>query len=248
MRLIRSTRLVDGLAVIIALSVLICIGHISAQELEEIDKAGNADVVTPASLTAETEDHVIFRMEAKVLFDFDKDAVRDDAAEALYQVAGRIRQDYPDRLVMIAGHTYDKGSDKYNKDLSDRRAAAVKSWLVETGGLAKENIQPKGLGENHPVAENKNPDGSDSPEGRQKNRRVEIVVFKTRKGGDPSVTLRYPEAEISKASLKPVIPKPEWTAARFPEVDFPDIRIPKTEIPTGSIPKTEIPEPKGLKP
>jgi outer membrane protein OmpA-like peptidoglycan-associated protein len=52
----------------------------------------------------------------------------------------------------------------------------VRAWLVKTGGIEKKRIKTKGWGEAKPVASNEKPDGSDDPEGRQKNRRVEIVV------------------------------------------------------------------------
>jgi len=62
--------------------------------------------------------------------------------------------------------------------LSDRRAAAVKTWLATTGGLAKTTFSTKGFGAKQPVAPNTKPDGSDDPDGRQKNRRVEIIIAK----------------------------------------------------------------------
>jgi len=60
--------------------------------------------------------------------------------------------------------------------LSDNRAKAVKRWLVENGGVKASRITTKGWGETKPVAPNKKPDGSDDPDGRQKNRRVELTL------------------------------------------------------------------------
>ena len=57
-----------------------------------------------------------------------------------------------------------------------RRAASVKSWLVRSAELPAKSIATAGFGETQPVAPNETPDGQDDPEGRQKNRRVEIVV------------------------------------------------------------------------
>ena len=54
----------------------------------------------------------------------------------------------------------------------------MKSWLVQKGGMNGNQIKTKGWGKANPVAPNTNPDGSDNPEGRQKNRRVEITVKK----------------------------------------------------------------------
>ncbi len=61
----------------------------------------------------------------------------------------------------------------FNKE---QRAASVKNWFVKNGGVASARITTKGLGETKPVALNSNPDGSDNPEGRQKNRRVDIKI------------------------------------------------------------------------
>jgi photosystem I P700 chlorophyll a apoprotein A2 len=60
--------------------------------------------------------------------------------------------------------------------LSDNRAGAVKKWLVENAGINASRITTKGWGETKPVAPNKKPDGSDDPDGRQKNSRVELTL------------------------------------------------------------------------
>jgi outer membrane protein OmpA-like peptidoglycan-associated protein len=80
-------------------------------------------------------------------------------------------------VVRIEGYTDGKGSDSYNQKLSLRRAESVKKWL-ETHGLAGIRFSAAGFGAKNPVAPNTKPDGSDDPEGRQKNRRVEIVIRK----------------------------------------------------------------------
>ena len=95
----------------------------------------------------------------------------------LAKVAEVINQ-YPNAAVLIEGYTDSKGSHSYNLKLSDRRAVSVKDWLVKKGGVGNKKITTKGLGEAGPVAPNENPDRSDNPEGRQKNRRVEITVKK----------------------------------------------------------------------
>jgi outer membrane protein OmpA-like peptidoglycan-associated protein len=70
------------------------------------------------------------------------------------------------------------GGDAYNQKLSERRAASVKQWLTEKEGLDTVKLSTQGFGAKRPVAPNIKPDGSDDPEGRQKNRRVEIVLAK----------------------------------------------------------------------
>lgn len=123
----------------------------------------------------ETATEIRINLAADVLFDFDKAIIRPKAKAALARVAALIRQKGKG-VVRIDGHTDAKGSDKYNQRLSKRRAAAVRTWLVKKEGLVKTKFKTRGLGERKPVARNTKPDGSDDPEGRQKNRRVEIVI------------------------------------------------------------------------
>lgn len=111
-----------------------------------------------------------------ILFDFDKADIRAAAEPTLLQVAGLI-QKQPKANVLIEGHTDAKGSPSYNAKLSEKRAASVKIWFV-TKGIAEAGIRTRGWGAQKPVAENTRPDGSDNPEGRQKNRRVEITIKK----------------------------------------------------------------------
>ncbi len=125
----------------------------------------------------ETETEIRIELSGDILFDFDKWDIRPAAEPVLTQVAEVINK-YPNAAVLIEGYTDSKGSDSYNLKLSDRRAASVKEWLVKKGGVGNKKITTKGMGEADPVAPNENPDGSDNPEGRQKNRRVEITVKK----------------------------------------------------------------------
>ena len=78
----------------------------------------------------------------------------------------------------IEGHTDGKGKDDYNQKLSERRAQSVRDYFVKDEGLKGLSFSTKGFGKTKPVAPNAREDGSDDPEGRQKNRRVEIVVRK----------------------------------------------------------------------
>ncbi len=113
-----------------------------------------------------------------MLFDFDKSTIRPQAAAALHTVAEIINDKGKGRSVRIDGHTDSKGGDAYNQKLSERRAASVKQWLTEKEGLNAAKMSTRGFGAKRPVAPNVKPDGSDDPEGRQKNRRVEIVLAK----------------------------------------------------------------------
>jgi outer membrane protein OmpA-like peptidoglycan-associated protein len=116
---------------------------------------------------------VTVSLPADVLFDFDKAAIRPDAAAALAQLATVIRG-YPAGRAEIQGHTDAKGNAAYNQRLSQRRAEAVKHWLVAREKIAADHLATRGFGKNRPVADN------DTEAGRQKNRRVEVVIQKGR--------------------------------------------------------------------
>lgn len=119
----------------------------------------------------ETNLEVRVALPADVLFDFDKADIRNDAAAALAQLATVVRA-YPAGRVELEGHTDSKGDDAYNQRLSLRRAESVKRWLAEREGIAAERFTTRGAGESRPVASN------DDDAGRQKNRRVEVVIHK----------------------------------------------------------------------
>jgi outer membrane protein OmpA-like peptidoglycan-associated protein len=122
-----------------------------------------------------TPQEIKIELAADVLFDFDKAVLRPDAGSALEKVA-TVLNSYPKATVVIDGHTDGKGGDQYNQKLSQRRAEAVRLWL-----LAHKVITPitsHGWGSTKPVAPNTKPDGSDDPVGRQKNRRVGITITK----------------------------------------------------------------------
>jgi outer membrane protein OmpA-like peptidoglycan-associated protein len=114
---------------------------------------------------------------ADVLFDFDKASIKKEAEPSLQNVATVLKAN-PGATVTIEGHTDGKGADAYNQTLSEQRAASVKQWLVANAQVNGANISTRGWGKSKPVALNTKPDGSDDPEGRAKNRRVEIVVRK----------------------------------------------------------------------
>lgn len=91
---------------------------------------------------------------------------------------GTVIAQFPEGRVRIEGHTDSKGSRKVNRELSKRRAEAVKDWLVSKKDISESIITTAGSGEMKPAVPNANPDGSDNPAGRQQNRRVEITVEK----------------------------------------------------------------------
>ena len=105
-----------------------------------------------------------------VNFDFDKATLRqEDIAIIDKDVTGLDK--WGNVNIEVAGHTDSRGSDKYNMKLSQRRAEAVRNYLISKG-IAADRLTAKGYGESQPVADN------DTDEGRFKNRRVELVPQK----------------------------------------------------------------------
>jgi outer membrane protein OmpA-like peptidoglycan-associated protein len=128
----------------------------------------------PGSQVTVTAHQTRIELPADILFDFDKYNIRPSAADALNRVAGLLRERAKGE-VRIEGHTDSKGKPAYNQRLSQRRADAVRRWLVERDGLTGIKFITVGFGATRPKVPNAKPDGSDDPGGRQINRRVEIV-------------------------------------------------------------------------
>ena len=109
--------------------------------------------------------------EDSFLFDFDKSAIRPENREILSRIAGVLLASHGYRLY-VYGHTDDVGAAGYNRDLSDRRARAVRNYLVHAG-VPETVVEAKGFGESSPSSKGR------SAAARQKNRRVEIGVIDT---------------------------------------------------------------------
>ena len=114
-----------------------------------------------------------------IYYDYDSANIRPDAAIELNKLA-RFLQDNPEIKIELGSHTDSRGNDEYNRDLSQRRAESAVNYIISQG-IEKNRIRARGYGEARPIAPNTNPDGSDNPDGRQKNRRTEIKVFEYNK-------------------------------------------------------------------
>jgi len=110
---------------------------------------------------------------ADALFDFDKANLRPDAEATLKAALPEIAK-ATGRPAYVEGHTDGKGTDAYNMKLSEARGRTVRDWLGANGAIPAAT-PIKASGKRVPIAPNTTPDGRDDPEGRQKNRRVEIV-------------------------------------------------------------------------
>jgi len=117
--------------------------------------------------TQDTARGLIVNM-SDVLFDFGQYTLKPGAREKLAKMSG-ILLAHPELKVQVEGHTDSIGSDDFNQNLSEHRAQTVRDFLVEQG-VGRDSVTAKGFGKTKPVATN------DTAEGRQRNRRVEMVV------------------------------------------------------------------------
>lgn len=118
---------------------------------------------------ARTDEGIKFTLSSDLLFPSNSSYLTDKAKGELSKLTG-ILKEQNNKKVRVDGHTDATGTAEYNVWLSEKRAASVKKYL-EDAGIAASRISIKGLGQTKPVSDNKTPDG------RQKNRRVEVIIL-----------------------------------------------------------------------
>ncbi|MCL4591747.1 OmpA family protein [Fusobacterium animalis] len=139
--------------------------EVDAKPLEKPEKFPKLKMVPPVpSIEANS---LLITLDSGILFDVDKYDVRPEAEEVLKNLA-IVLKEVDIKAFEIDGHTDSDAGDKHNQILSENRANAVKNFLTSQGITAEITI--KGYGKTRPIASN------DTPEGKQKNRRVEIVI------------------------------------------------------------------------
>ena len=139
--------------------------EVEAKPLEKPEKFPKLKMVPPVpSIEANS---LLITLDSGILFDVDKYDVRPEAAEVLKNLA-TVLKEADIKAFEIDGHTDSDASDEHNQVLSENRANAVKNFLASQDITAEITI--KGYGESRPIASN------DTPEGKQKNRRVEIII------------------------------------------------------------------------
>ena len=139
--------------------------EVDAKPLEKPEKFPKLKMVPPVpSIEANS---LLITLDSGILFDVDKYDVRPEAEEVLKNLA-IVLKEADIKAFEIDGHTDSDAGDKHNQILSENRANAVKNFLTSQGITAEITI--KGYGKTRPIASN------DTPEGKQKNRRVEIVI------------------------------------------------------------------------
>ena len=114
------------------------------------------------------EEGIDVTFDSGILFGFDKSDLNANAKTNIAKL-GEVLNKYPDTRLTIQGHTDSKGDDNYNRDLSSRRANAVRDYLI-ANGVKGGRLNTTAYGESAPIATN------DTEEGRAKNRRVEVVI------------------------------------------------------------------------
>jgi len=134
-----------------------------------IDREGIDMDVPEDSLVTEDDGELRIQVPDDVLFDFDKSELKDSAKDTLDDVIDILQKLEDDKRIQINGHTDNEGDPDYNLKLSDERAASVEKYLTDNGDVNHLDIEKKGYGDTQPVESN------EKEEGRQKNRRVEIV-------------------------------------------------------------------------
>jgi len=146
------------------------IGHQMDQQAKELEQN------IPGAIVERVGEGIQVTFQSGLLFDFDSDRIKSDAATNLKNLASSLDK-YPNSSLLIVGHTDAVGSDSYNQTLSEKRARATAAFLANQGVTAV-RLQTVGRGETEPVASN------DEESGRQKNRRVEVAIYASDKYKD----------------------------------------------------------------
>jgi outer membrane protein OmpA-like peptidoglycan-associated protein len=111
-----------------------------------------------------------------VYYDFNQSYLQPASYPSLDKLVAMLEA-HPDVKIELSAHTDSKGSEELNQKLSEARAKSCVDYLVSKG-IAADRLTSKGYAATRPIAPNTNPDGSDNPEGRARNRRTEFKVIK----------------------------------------------------------------------
>jgi outer membrane protein OmpA-like peptidoglycan-associated protein len=112
-----------------------------------------------------------------VEFEFDSFTLTSEARHIIDSLVVPVLIVNPTLKIELSAHTDSRGTDEYNETLSQRRAEAIRFYLIDNKKIYPERLTSKGYGEYVPLAPNENPDGTDDPEGRQRNRRCEFRIL-----------------------------------------------------------------------
>jgi len=141
-----------------------------------VGPGGSTTCSVTVTVVPPPEAKVIDRLTIHVNFDFDRSNIRKSDDAELKKAIDFVRK-YPGAKVKLEGYTDGKGTEQYNQKLSERRAEAVRQYLIKEGAVDEAMISARGYGKSSPIAPNMTKDGKDNPEGRAENRRVEILII-----------------------------------------------------------------------
>jgi len=139
------------------------IGRRMDKQEEELRQIQGVEVSRPS------EGQIDVRLTSDILFDWDSAALRTSSQQTVRDLADTFKRYSDINIIEVEGHTDSTGPERYNQGLSQRRAAAVRNYLVAQG-VPSRRISARGFGETRPKGSN------DTAEGRQLNRRVEIRI------------------------------------------------------------------------
>lgn len=160
----------------IAVAALLLVLTVPACKSKKMIVSDGAEVVyssrdaAPAGSTlSQSDEGLMLTFESDVLFNTNSSYLTEKAKATLKNMVAYIKKNYPDSRLQVNGHTDSTGKEDYNQWLSDKRAASVKTYVVELG-LPDSRVTTRGYGVTKPVSTNS------TVEGRQKNRRVEVLI------------------------------------------------------------------------
>ncbi|HSB56028.1 MAG TPA: OmpA family protein [Gemmatimonadales bacterium] len=143
------------------------VGGIIGAEMDKQAKELKQNI--PGARVERVGEGIAVTFESGLLFDFDSDVIRPEAAKNLRALAKSLDK-YPGSDLLIVGHTDQVGAASYNQKLSQNRADAAMRYLVAQG-VRQGRVATKGMGETEPIAPN------ETEAGRQQNRRVEVAIY-----------------------------------------------------------------------
>jgi outer membrane protein OmpA-like peptidoglycan-associated protein len=116
------------------------------------------------------KDYSVYSLDETILFDTDKATIKNQGQSKLKEVIESVKKRHPDGEIAVKGYTDSRGSADYNEDLAEQRAEAVAQYIQDNSDIDDDQISVIAKGEKDPAASN------ETAEGRQENRRVEIMA------------------------------------------------------------------------
>lgn len=158
-------------------------------------------VAAPTSTTERRIVPVTESIATETFFDLDRAALKTDAFQILDRLAGRLKTASLEGTLKVIGHTCDLGPTAYNQRLSERRAAAVREYLITTGAVSADRVVAVGMGEEDPRYPNKRGE-------RQKNRRCDIEFTVIEQKTETVAVAAPPKVAVPPAAEPPVAVEP----------------------------------------